>query len=418
MIDVKPLSSIASNMPYLHRTIEKEIPNLCQNFKVLLMTGLRQVGKSTTFAYLSSENRAHVTLDNQVDRDTALYSPGVFFSQHPLPIFIDEIQLVPELFRQVKCEVDKNDLFGQVWLTGSQRFSLMKSAGESLFGRLCEIHLMPLSLYERKGVGLLQQPYIPQQIPANHLSMCTEEEVWEIIWQGAWPRVYDTSPTARDQFFTSLISTFLEKDIRSLENVDKLRAFRKFMFALAFRTGQELRINKLCEIAGVTAPTVTRWLSIAEASGLIFLLPAFSHDSSKTLTKSPKIYFTDTGLASYLCDISTPKELARHTLAGAFFETFVVTEILKSWRHNGLEPKLYYYREAKTGAEIDLVLHHMGQFHPIEIKCSPNPHKSMIKNFKELEKFPIKVGYGAVICTASETRYLDYNVAAHSFLRL
>lgn len=405
-------------MKYLPRTIEKEIPNLCRNFKVLLITGLRQVGKSTTFSHLSKTNRKYVSLDNLSDREMATYAPDIFFSKYPLPIFIDEIQLVPELFKQVKFEVDKNENYGQVWLTGSQRFHLMKSAGESLFGRIFEIHLMPLSLYERNGVGLLQEPYLPSKTPANHLSMCSEEDVWKIIWQGAWPRVYEANSKERHQFFNALITTFLEKDIRSLENIEKLIAFKKFMYAVAFRTGQELRINKLCEIAGVTAPTVTRWLSIAEASGLIYLLPAFSHDSSKTLTKSPKVYFTDTGLAAFLCDISSPEELSRHTLAGAFFETFVITEILKSWRHNGLEPRLSYYRQAKTGAEIDLLIHFEGKYYPIEIKSTAIPHKEMIKNFEELKKFQLDVGYGSVICTTKELRYLDYNVVAHSFLNI
>lgn len=405
-------------MNYLPRTIEKEIPNLCENFKVLLITGLRQVGKSTTFSHLSKNNRNYVSLDNLPDREMATYAPDMFFSKYPLPVFIDEIQLVPELFRQVKFEVDKSENFGQVWLTGSQRFHLMKSAGESLFGRLFEIHLMPFSLYERNGVGLLQEPYLPSKTPINRLSMCSEEEVWKIIWQGAWPRVYEANSKERQQFFNSLITTFLEKDIRSLENVEKLIAFKKFMYALAFRTGQELRINKLCEIAGVTAPTANRWLAIAEASGLIYLLPAFSHDSSKTLTKSPKVYFTDTGLAAFLCDISSHEELSKHTLAGAFFETFVITEILKSWRHNGLEPHLSYYREAKTGVEIDLLIHFEGKYYPVEIKSSSMPHKEMAKNFEELKKYKLNIGYGSVICTTKEPRYLDYNVVAHSFLNI
>lgn len=269
--------------------------------------------------HLSEADRNYVSLDNFDDLDLAEQSPGAFFLQHPLPLFIDEIQRVPKLFRQVKFEVDKTNKNGLVWLSGSQRFSLMQGVGDSLAGRVFELHLMPLSIYERQGKGKLQQPYLPSATLSGHLTERSTEKLWKLIWQGAWPALIDKNTKEREQYFEAFVSTFLERDIKTLGNVDKLREFRKFLLALALRTGQELRLNKLAEIAGVTELTVRRWLSIAQASGLIYLLPPFSVNASKTLTKSPKVYFTDTGLAAYLCKFSTPEEMRKDTNAGAFF---------------------------------------------------------------------------------------------------
>ena len=332
---------------YLSRTIEKEIPGLCKNFKVLLVTGMRQVGKSTLLQQLSDKNRSYVSLDNYDDYQLAENAPSVFFRQHELPLVIDEIQRVPTLFRQVKAEVDKSIEGGRVWISGSQRFSLMKGVGDSLAGRLFEVHLMPLSIYEREGKGLMQVPYVPSEDFKNELSQKSPQQTWKVIWQGAWPKVIGMSQKERAQFFEAFIQTFIDRDIRTLGNIEKVMDFRKFMVALAMRTGQELRLNKLSELTGVSALTAKRWLSIAEASGIIYLLRPFSTNATKTLTKSPKVYFTDTGLAAYLCGFSTPEEMQQDMNAGAFFETFVVVEILKSWRHNGFEPDLYFYRDAK-----------------------------------------------------------------------
>lgn len=403
---------------YFHRTIEKEIPNLCKNFKVLLATGMRQVGKSTLLLQLSNDSRNYVSFDNFPDFQLAENSPSAFFRQHPLPLIIDEIQRVPKLFSQIKYEVDQTSEYGGVWISGSQRFSLMKGVGDSLAGRLFEIHLMPFSIYERFGKGLLQKPFLPTEEQKNNLEIKSMEDTWKIIWQGAWPNVVKKNRKERSQFFEAFISTFLERDVRELENIEKLSYFRRFMHALALRTGQELRINKLTELTGVSEPTVRRWLSVAEASGIIYLLPPFFQNASKTLTKSPKIYFTDTGLAAHLCGFSTPEEMSRDTNSGAFFETFVISEILKSWRHNGIEPNLFYYRDAKKQSEIDLIIHAEGKYFPIEIKMSEHPDISMTRHFKELASLRVPLGTGAVICGSGEFRFLDANIVSHSIWQI
>ena len=311
--------SEASKM-YLHRTVEQSLPSLCQNFKVILISGMRKVGKRTLLQYLATNDRKYVSLGKFEDYELALTSPSAFFRQHQLPLIIDEIQRVPQLFRQVKAEVDKSDACGQVWLSGSQHFSLMQNVGDSLAGRIFEVHLMPLSIYEREGKSLLQSNYIPSEDLKNHLDLRSTSETWDIIWQGAWPELYRANSKGRSQFFEAFIQTLLERDIQTDRKIGKLAEFRKFLKALAMCTAQELRINKLSKLSGVTEPTVKRWLEVAQATGLIYLLQPFSSDRSKTLTKSPKVYFCDTGLAAYLCDFSTASQMQRDTNAGAFFQ--------------------------------------------------------------------------------------------------
>lgn len=403
---------------YIHRTAENEFDSLCNNFKVILVSGMRQVGKSTLLQKLVTEERNYVNLDNSEDYELASNAPSAFFRQHQLPLIIDEIQRVPQLFRQVKAEIDKSDVCGQVWISGSQRFSLMQNVGDSLAGRIFEVHLMPLSIYEREGKGLVQSIYIPSEDLKNHLDPRSPSETWDIIWQGAWPELYRANSKGRSQFFEAFIQTLLERDIQTDRKIGKLADFRKFLKALAICTAQELRINKLSKLSGVTEPTVKRWLEVAQAIGLIYLLQPFSSDRSKTLTKSPKVYFCDTGLAAYLCGFSTANQMQRDTNAGAFFKTFVVTEILKSWYHNSIKPEMYYYRDAKKNTNVDLLIHANGLYHPVQVCMCEQPNISMTRHFSELDNLGVKRGFGAVICNCPSHRYLSDNVIAHSIWQI
>lgn len=403
---------------YLHRTIEQSLPSLCQNFKVILISGMPKVGKRTLLQYLATDDHKYVSLGNFEDYELALTSPSAFFRQHQLPLIIDEIQRVPQLFRQVKAEVDKSDACGQVWLSGSQRFSLMQNVGDSLAGRIFEVHLMPLSIYERDGKGLLQSNYIPSEDLKNHLDLRSPSETWDVIWQGAWPELYRANSKGRSQFFEAFIQTLLERDIQAPRKIGKLAEFRKFLKALAMCTAQELRINKLSKLSGVTEPTVKRWLEVAQAIGLIYLLQPFSSDRSKTLTKSPKVYFCDTGLAAYLCDFSTASQMQRDTNADAIFKTFVITELLKSWYHNSIKPEIYYYRDAKKNTNVDLLIHANGLYHPVQVCMCVQPNISMVRHFSELDNLGVKRGFGAVICNCTSHRYLNDNVIAHSIWQI
>lgn len=404
---------------YLPRTIEKIIPDLSKNFKVVMVSGMRQVGKSTTLRYLKEPSRGYVTLDDIDDLALARNSPKAFFQEHELPLIIDEVQRAPNLFLTIKLLVDRELEKGKVWLSGSQKFELMKGVGDSLAGRIFDQQLMPLSIYERAGKGLEQEPYLPDYQKKAVLPHEDADRIWDIIWQGGWPEVLELNPEERNRYFNAFITTFLEKDVAGLGNVGKLSAYQRFMQGLALRTGQELRIGQLALIAGVDESTAKRWLSIAEASGLVYLLRPLSGNAGKTLTKSPKVYMTDVGLASFLCRRTTPAELQTDMNSGAFFETFVITEILKSWVHNGRVPDFYFYRDPKTQKEIDLIIHNEGRWHPIEIKSTKTPHLEMAKNFAVLDKMGLQRGLGAIICnTAEKKRFLADDVIAHSIFEI
>ena len=401
---------------YLPRTIEPVINEVSKRFKVVFLTGLRQAGKSTCLLHLATGNhkRDYLNLDDAVLMDEAKNATGQFFLHHPTPLLLDAIQRTPGLFQQIKAVVDDDSTMGQIWATGSQKFSLMKGVHESLAGRLIPLELLPFSIYERAGRGLDQRPYIPSATPPSILDVKTPEETWKTIWQGAWPGVVNLSPRQRKFFFDDLVGTYLERDVHLAAGVEKLQEFRRFLRILASRTGEELRISTLSQEVDVSSQTIKNWLAIAEASGIIYLLRPYYANIKKQLVKSPKVYFTDTGLAAYLCGLDDPESLRNYKDAGAFFETFVVTEILKSWVHNGEHPDFFFFRDSKQGTKIDLLIRHQGKLHPIEIKLSANPDVKAIKNFSVLDDLPEAIGHGAVVCLSPKIVGLNEHTTVHS----
>lgn len=401
-------------MSYLPRTLEKVIEQASSRFKVVMVSGMRQVGKSTLLKRKALPDRRLVTLDNTSRLMTAKSAPELFLQQFPAPALIDEIQLAPELFRPLKAAVDESEAKGQYWITGSQRFSLMKQVTDTLPGRLIAFELMPLSLYERDGLGALQQPYFPSAacLATSRLPWRNPDETWQVIWQGAWPEVIHDDATNREWFFNSLIDLYISRDVAQLANVSKTLAFRRFLVALAFLSGQELRLNTLAEMSGVDTVTARRWLSIAEASGVIYLLKPFERNIGKQLVKSPRLYMADTGLMAVLLNIQTPEEMMRHTMAGHFYETFVVMEIVKSWVHNGKVPDICFLRESR-GMEVDLLIHQDGKYFPVEIKAGLRPALSDAKWILKLESLGIPVGMASVISMAAEPYALSSNIIVH-----
>ena len=363
--------------------------------------------------------RERLNLDDEILLTEAKDTADQFLEHHQFPIFIDEIQRAPNLFLQIKTKVDAMPSCGQVWASGSQKFTLMKGVADSLAGRICPLDLMPLSIYERAGKGLEQKPYLPSADPSKVLDSAAKEVLWKTIWQGAWPRVIDMTGRQRNFFYNSLLQTYLERDVRTEAGVEKLAEYRNFLRELALRTGQELRIGDLAKTVGVTDRTIKGWLSLAENSGLIYLLrPYYANNIGKQFVKSPKVYFTDTGLAAYLIGFSSPQKMAEYPNAGAFFETFVIMEILKGWVHNGLRPEFFFFRDSKSQKEIDLLIRSDGKLHPVEIKLSNHPQKDAIKNFSELKNLPEEIGHGAVICTAEKPYGLAESVTAHSIWQI
>ena len=391
-------------MAYLHRTLEPIIEKASKRFKVVMLSGLRQVGKSTLLQQLSGDERRYITLDNTAQRLMAHEDPTSFFEHNPAPAVVDEIQLAPSLFRPLKEKVDAHEEKGQYWLSGSQRLHLMSNVADALPGRLISFDLWPLSLYERLGLGLEQKPFIPGQ--KGKLPKFDVSKTWEMIYQGAWPEVLYLDKLERQWFYDSLVDLYLSRDVAALTGVEKTLEFRKFLKALAARTGQELRIQVLSQMCDVGMPTVKRWLSIAEASGLIYLLPAFSGNINKQIVKSPKVYMADTGLAAALLGISSADEMQNHPYNGAFFETFVIDEILKSYCHNGIKPDFYFYRDS-TGMEIDLLIHADGVYFPVEVKMKKTPDTHDAKWLRALEKFNIALGPATIIAMPE----VSYNIA-------
>jgi predicted AAA+ superfamily ATPase len=402
---------------YYERTLLRTLEEVSKGFKTVLLTGMRQTGK-TTFLKHSLEKQAgrpkrtYVSLDNVADSSLANNDASLFFQTYEPPVLIDEVQYAPKLFRTIKTLVDAQDERGLVWMTGSQQYNLMAGVTESLAGRVAILELLGFSLYEREGKGLMQQPFLPALKPASLLEKRGLKDTYQIIWQGSFPDVVGRSARGREQFYSNYVRTYLERDIRQLINVENESDFMRFLCAAAARTGQELNLTDMSRDINVSVNTIKKWLSLLETSGVIYLLKPYYRNISKRLTKRPKLYFTDTGLCSYLTNWSSPETLERGAMSGAIFETFVVMEIIKSWYHNGFHPSFYYYRDSNK-VEIDLLIAQDDLFYPIEIKKTANPVKNDVDSFDHFAHYE-KIGYGALLCLTDHARPLNEHVSSVS----
>lgn len=379
---------------YIERTITKTIEKASKQFKVLLLTGARQVGKSTVLKNCDP-NREYVTLDDVTEREMALNEPKLFLQRHKAPVIIDEIQYAPNLLSYIKIEVDNSDKKGQYWLTGSQQFHMMKNVSESLTGRVAILELLGLSLAEINKTE--NNPFIPtlkyiQEKRNKHYSYKLQD-IFKQIYNGSYPALNNNEDNDRELFYRSYLRTYLERDIRDLTSVSDEMTFLKFIRCVAARTGQVLKYSTLASEVGISQPTAKSWLSILVSSGIVYLLEPYYVNITKRMTKMPKIYFLDTGLCAYLTGWNTPEVIEKGAMSGAFFETFVISEIIKSYQHNGKNAPLFWYRDF-DGKEIDLLIEKNGNLYPIEIKLTANPDKSMVKNFNLIQN----AGEGGLIC--------------------
>lgn len=395
---------------YIKRTSEDVIKNLSKQFKVVLVTGARQVGKSTLLKHCD-ENRNYVSLDDLSERELAINEPKLFLETHKAPLIIDEIQYAPELLSYIKLIVDKSDKKGQYWLTGSQQFHLMKNVSESLAGRVGILDLMGLSLAELSQTPN-NEPFFPdleyiEKRRENHKNYSTSE-IFKIIYNGSFPALNNQDEFQdRNAFYSAYIRTYIERDIRDLSSISNEMKFLNFIRVVAARTGQVLKYSELANAVDISEPTAKTWLSVLVSSNIVYLLEPYYRNITKRMTKMPKIYFLDTGLCSYLTGWSSPEVIEKGAMNGAFFETFVVSEILKSYRHNGERPLIYWYRDTQQ-KEIDLLIERDGKLHPIEIKLTSNPNKSMLKHFNVLDN----QGYGGLICMRESDIPLTEGVSA------
>ena len=394
-------------MKYFKRLAEDVIHKQEKMFKAILVTGARQVGKTTMLKSIKPDIH-YITLDDMILNQSAVEEPELFLKANKPPIIIDEIQYAPNLLRYIKISVDNSEKKALYYLTGSQQFNLMNDVSESLAGRVGILNLLGLSLREIKEVNF-NEPFIPTKAYLNkrkeYIKDVSYDEVWDIIYKGSMPALYQEESDI-GMFYAMYVSTYIERDVRSLTQVRNTLSFLKFMTALASRIGQLLNLNSIANEVGITIPTAQRWLSILVASNIVYILEPYYNNILKRAIKTPKIYFFDTGLAAYLTKWTSSKVLEAGIMSGNFFENYVIVEIIKSYYNSGeLRPPVYFYRD-KEKREIDLIIEQNGKLYPIEIKKTAKPSKDMIENFKVLETIG-DTSEGAIICMYDNIIDLD-----------
>ena len=404
-------------MAYIDRAITSLLKKRVSTSKCLLLTGARQVGKSTLVKHVfPAYHRAN--FDDRLTRLQAREEPKLFFLNNPRPLFIDEVQKESGILEEIKMIVDESDQRGDFILSGSQKLELMKGVSESLAGRVSIMELAGLSLREINGI-MFNRHFIPssQYLQEREKEIRPYTDIWKTIHKGSYPELYDIDRDWQD-FYSSYVATYLERDINELIAADSL-TFTKFMTSVAARTGEMLNYANIASEVGVSEPTIKNWISVLERTGIVYILQPYSSNALARAIKTPKIYFRDTGLACYLTRWLSPETLMNSAVAGNMFETFVVSEILKSYSNEGRDYRfsIFYYRgkdkRASGEKEIDLVIEEDGILYPVEIKMTGNPKAVMGTANQVLDKIPDKKrGTGVILCLIDKKTYLRENLVA------
>ena len=408
---------------YISRTMEKTVDKMKKSFPVIMITGPRQVGKTTLLSMMVEKDKNEkinfISLDDLNARTLAIEDPELFLRTYEMPLIIDEFQYAPNLLSYIKIIVDKKRLEnlknnrvkcnGLFYLTGSQAFETMENVTESLAGRIAVLDMNGLTNRELENIE--DEVFVPDlEILKNKklTEVLSTIQVFDKIIKGSYPEIYKNEELDRSEYFETYIRTYIERDIRQLINVQDEIKFLKFISNVAVRTGQELNLSDICNGIGITSVTAEKWLSILKNTGIVYLLQPYSNNNVARIVKKPKVYFMDTGLACYLAGYMDSRTLEKSAYNGAIFETYVISEIIKSYINNGLDAKkyLYYYRD-NNGREIDLLIIKNNVVYPIEIKKSANPGKESIKNFSVVNKFGLEIGNGGVICMKNEIFPID-----------
>jgi predicted AAA+ superfamily ATPase len=400
---------------YINRSLESFVMKATNQFPVLLVTGARQVGKTTFLQHLSNNKRTYVTLDDPMILNLAREDPALFMQRFPAPVLIDEIQYAPQLLPYIKMAVDRERKKGMYWLTGSQQFQLMDGVSESLAGRVGIVNLLGFSRMETLGKSEYARPFVPNpeemQRRIRQNGPLPLKDLFQLIWRGSFPAMALAEEMDRDLFYSSYVRTYLQRDVRDLARVGDEMAFLRFLRAAAARTGQLLNMSDMARDADIAPNTAKSWLSILQASGIVYLLEPYHSNVTKRLVKAPKLYFLDTGLCAYLTEWSSPETLEVGAMTGAILETWIVIEILKSYWHNGRSAPIYYYRD-KDKKEIDLLIIQDGTIYPLEFKKTASPKKEDVRHFSVLEKLKMPIGYGGVICLSEHSLPLTGNTSS------
>lgn len=398
---------------YINRHILPYLERMKKQFRVLLITGSRQVGKATLLKNKLLPEYDYVTLDDFSDLSIAQKDAALFFKNHPLPVIVDEVQRAPNLFLQIKLLADNSEEKGKIILTGSQSYKLLSNASDSLAGRVCIINMSSLSLREKYGIDFNTE-FLPTEeyISKRKNFIKTYENLWNHIWRGSMPELADDT-VEWESFYRSYIRTYIDRDVADLIDVKNLVKFNNFMQCIASRVGELFNADSLARDVGVTSKTISQWTSILESSGVIKLLQPYEKNVSNRAVKTPKIYFMDTGLVCHLVGWSSSQVAMNGAMSGSLFENFVISEIIKSYYNSGHDSKdIYFYRD-KDKKEIDLIIEKDNILYPIEIKKSAQPTIDMAKSLSVLHKIPGKtVGQGCILCQCDKMHYLSDNVAA------
>lgn len=388
-------------MDYIHRALERKFLHMSGFFKAVLVTGARQVGKTTLLKHLAQgQGRAYATLDDLMARELAARDPALFFQTYKPPLLIDEVQYAPQLFGQIKRLCDESQEPGLFWLTGSQQYSMMENVRESLAGRVGILELYSLSSQEKDGLRFentldFSLPCLLERqaaAPKNDLA-----HVFDHIWRGGMPQALFADAEQRQAYYSAYVDTYLLRDAAALGGITDSLRFARFLTACAALAGEQLNYKTLADAADLSQPTAKSWLRLLAGMGIIYLLPPYSSNALKRLTKTPKLYFCDTGLCAYLGRWPTPEALQNGAASGHYFENHVVNQLLRHYAYAREPGRLYYYRDANA-KEIDLLVEAGGRLHPLEIKKSASPDTRPVKKFALLDQAGLPRGAGGIVC--------------------
>lgn len=397
-------------MEYIERELERKFLAMNDVFKAVMVTGARQVGKSTMLKKLAEgTDRTYVNLDNSRDRELATRDPGLFFQMYKPPVLIDEAQKAPELFEYIKMLCDESDRNGLFWLTGSESRKLMRQAQDSLAGRICILKMYSLSQREKMGkidAGDIDFDYSALAKRAEIFSPNNVLEVYAHIWEGGMPATVEMNAEQRMEYYESYIETYLMRDAVDDNGISDTEGFRRVLRACASFAGNLLNYSNLAQAGNVSVPTAKEWIKILQTMGIVYLLEPYSNNELKRMIKTPKLYFCDTGLCAYLSMWTSRETLMNGAASGHYFENYVVSEFLRMYAYSKKKTNMTFYRDTNQ-KEIDIVLEENGVLHPIEIKKSSNPEKKSIRSFALLEKSSAGIGNGGIVCLTEKPFPID-----------
>ncbi len=397
-------------MAYIVREAERKFRKMNTFFKVILVTGARQVGKTTMLKHLAEgTGRTYVTLDNSAVRELARSDPKLFFQTYKPPILIDEVQKAPELFEEIKYICDASDETGLVWLTGSEQYGMMKKVRETLAGRIGILQLYGLSEREKNGVLFDDENDFSYAVFEKRQKLMPKNDIlstFRSIWAGGMPRIQQADGELREDYFASYIDTYLMRDVAESGGITDAVKFRKFLAGCASLVSEQVNYATLSESAGISEPTAKEWLNLLEGLHIVYLLRPYANNALKRLSKTPKLYFCDTGLCAYLSMWLTPDVLMMGAVSGHYYENYVVMELVKSYAYGKNRANLSYYRDSNA-KEIDLFVEENNRIHPLEIKKSASPDRREIKKFSVLDKAMLQRGKGGIVCMCEEPTPID-----------